>query len=124
MATFSAFSQVNITGTASDPDGIISVIQVRISGSNEWHNATTSDYNYTTGNVTWYYLWDSSNVIPGEVTIRAKAIDFHGLESNEATITVTVEKTSSGGSGGTPGFETVLTLLAITVVFTFFRKKR
>ena len=116
--------KVNITGTASDPDGIISVIQVRISGSNEWHNATTSDYNYTTGNVTWYYLWDSSNVIPGEVTIRAKAIDFHGLESNEATITVTVEKTSSGGSGGTPGFETVLTLLAITVVFMFFRKKR
>jgi len=114
--------KVNITGTASDPDGIISNIQVRV-GSKEWYNATISDYNYTTGNVTWYYIWDSSNVIPGEVTIRAKAIDLQGAESNEATVTVMVEKTSSGGGGGTPGFEMALMFLAV-LVLSLFKKRQ
>jgi len=116
--------EINITGVASDPDefDVIKSVKIR-AGGKEWYNATLI-YNYTTGNTTWYYIWDTTKLISGEVTIRAKAIDLHGAESNEATITVTVEKTSSGGSGGTPGFETVLTLLAITVVFMFFRKKR
>ena len=116
--------KMNITGVASDPDefDVIKSVKIR-AGGKEWYNATLI-YNYTTGNTTWYYIWDTTKLISGEVTIRAKAIDLHGAESNEATITVTVEKTSSGGSGGTPGFETVLTLLAITVVFMFFRKKR
>jgi len=114
--------KVNITGTASDPDGIVSSIQVRV-GSKEWYNATII-YNYTTGNVTWYYIWDSSNVIPGEVTIRAKAIDLQGGESNEATVTVTVEKTSSGGGGGTPGFEIILLFIAIILVLLLSKRKQ
>ena len=114
--------KVNITGTASDPDGIISVIQVRISGSNEWYNATISDYNYTT--VTWYYIWDSSNVITEEVTIRAQAIDLQGAVSDEATITVGVEKTSSGGGGGTPGFEMILIVVAVLLVSIFFKRRK
>ena len=41
--------KVNITGTASDPDGIISSIQVQISGSNEWHDANiTVSYTHLT----------------------------------------------------------------------------
>jgi len=115
--------KVNITGTATDPDMFDAVksVKVRIGGK-EWYNATIL-YNYTTGNVTWYYLWDASNVIPGDVTIRAKAIDFHGLESNEATVTVTVEKTSSGGGGGTPGFEMILLFIAIILASIFLKKK-
>jgi len=118
--------KVNITGTASDPDGIISSIQVQISGSDEWHDANIirNIHNYTTGNVTWYYIWDSSNVIPGEITIRAKAIDFDGLESDRASVTVTVEKTSSGGGGGTPGFEMILIVVAVLLVSMLFKRRK
>ncbi|RLF26492.1 MAG: hypothetical protein DRN05_06935, partial [Thermoplasmata archaeon] len=74
--------------------------------------------------VTWYYIWDSSNVIPGEVTIRAKAIDLQGAESNEATVTVTVEKTSSSSGGGTPGFEIILLFIAIILVLLLSKRKQ
>jgi PKD repeat protein len=80
--------KVNITGTATDPDLFDAVKKVEVKIGGEWYDATI--YNYTTnGTVLWYYVWDTTNFIPGEAIVYARAVDWHGAKSDEVTVRVT-----------------------------------
>lgn len=70
-----------IEGTASDPDGSVETVEVRVDGG-EWRTAEgTSD---------WSLSWDTQQVADGEHTIEARSFD--GSDHSEtATVNVTTE---------------------------------
>ncbi len=72
---------VEITGTASDADGTVDTVEVRIDGG-DWETAT--------GAATWSYEWDTILEDDGEHTIEARSFDGWGY-SPLATVTVTTE---------------------------------
>ncbi|MDI6708347.1 MAG: Ig-like domain-containing protein, partial [Candidatus Thermoplasmatota archaeon] len=57
---------IAISGSASDTDGIVSIVQIRIdNGSWLTVNGTTS----------WLYIWDTTKVLDGFHTISARSFD-------------------------------------------------
>jgi hypothetical protein len=73
---------INIQGTASDSDGSITQVEVKIdSGSWETCSGTTS----------WSKNWDTTTVGTGAHTIRARSRDDDGAYSSVDTITVNVD---------------------------------
>jgi hypothetical protein len=72
---------VNISGTASDPDGNVILIRIKI-GNENWVSAN--------GTSTWFYIWDTRNYSNGAYEIKAYALDNNGKPSSIASITVTI----------------------------------
>ncbi len=71
---------VDIEGTSSDPDGIVSYVELRFNGS-AWQRAI--------GRASWRYEWDTRNLADGDWRIEARAYDGD-LYSTIAKINVTV----------------------------------
>ena len=59
-------STVTISGTASDSDGTVQKVEVKID-SGSWHTAS--------GTTSWSYLWDTTKVGNGGHTIYARSYD-------------------------------------------------
>lgn len=72
---------VSIQGTASDSDGTVQSVQVKID-SGSWQNAT--------GTTSWSYSWDSTGVSDGSHTIYARSFDGTDY-STETSVGVTVD---------------------------------
>ena len=104
---------IKIEGTASDPDGSISIVKIRIGGG-EWKTAS--------GTTSWSYNLDVSNLIKGPITIKVVAYDDKNLASQEATITLNIQY-QPGKGNGTPGFEIIFMITAILIIL-FLRGKK
>lgn len=76
---------VEIRGTANDPDGDISLVQIQIDDG-PWQNAT--------GTTSWTFEWNTAGLI-GKHTIRARSIDNEGeisaIDSVEVTTKIPLE---------------------------------
>jgi len=72
---------VSIQGTASDSDGTVQSVQVKI-GSDAWANAS--------GTTSWTFSWDTTGYSDGNHTILARSYDGTDYSTN-ASITVTVD---------------------------------
>ncbi|MCX7955417.1 MAG: Ig-like domain-containing protein [Bacteroidales bacterium] len=70
-------ASINVTGTAQDQDGSITIVQVKLNNGN-WENAT--------GTTTWS---KTLTLVPGTNVIYAKAQDNSGNWSQEAFVTIT-----------------------------------
>jgi len=75
---------VTIQGTASDSDGTVQSVQVKID-SGSWQTAT--------GTTSWSYSWDTTGVGDGSHTIYARSYDGTNY-STEDSVTVTVDNTA------------------------------
>ena len=104
---------IKIEGTASDPDGSISTVRIRIGGG-EWKTAS--------GTTSWSYNLDVSNLIKGPITIKVVAYDDKNLASQEATITLNIQY-QPGKGNGTPGFEIIFMITAILIIL-FLRGRK
>ncbi|RLF26559.1 MAG: hypothetical protein DRN01_04485, partial [Thermoplasmata archaeon] len=83
---------VHINGTALDPDGTVTLVQVSIDGG-DWQNAT--------GTNTWSYTWNTTGLM-GKHSIKTRSYD--GVDfSRISTVTVTVK----AGIGGVIEFSLV-----------------
>lgn len=84
---------VTIQGKASDADGSVSIVEIRIDGG-VWDSATD-----TSGNGSWFswtYDWDTEDdVTNGQHTIYARANDSESGTEPPASVTVTVENEAS-----------------------------
>ncbi|GAG37303.1 unnamed protein product, partial [marine sediment metagenome] len=78
--------EVEIRGTASDDDGFVQIVEIRI--DNEVWIKVTSTTN-------WKHNWDTIDYANGEHMIKARAKDDLGLYSKEKSITVIV---NNGGN--------------------------
>jgi hypothetical protein len=73
--------KVTITGTATDVDGQVAVVEVSTDGGASWHPAT--------GTTSWSYDWWP--LLPGTYTIKSRAVDDSlNLETPGAGVSVTV----------------------------------
>jgi parallel beta-helix repeat protein len=112
-ATIEKGEVVTIEGTASNLEDLLLSVEVKIGGGN-WAEADLTEG-------TWSYMWNTTGLPSGsQITIYAKASDLYG-EYNETHVQVTIQ---SGGSGGTPGFEVAVLLVAVLLVSLFFYRKR
>jgi len=84
-------STVNITGTASDSDGSVITVQVKID-SGSWQTAT--------GTTSWYYNWDTTAESNGNHTIYARSYDGINFSITDS-ITVTVNNLQGFTDSGT-----------------------
>lgn len=74
-------SQVTISGTASDLNGVVGGVEVSLDGGTTWRGAV--------GRENWSYTWKPTT--PGSFTIKSRAADDSGnLETPGAGVTVTV----------------------------------
>ncbi|MDD5778610.1 MAG: Ig-like domain-containing protein, partial [Candidatus Thermoplasmatota archaeon] len=81
------FGMVNITGTASDSDGLVEKVEISVNHGHEVVMAWTA----ANGTATWHYHWNTRLLPHGTYTIFARSYD--GTDhSGTATITVTVEQ--------------------------------
>jgi len=74
---------VTIQGTASDSDGTVQKVEVKIDDGT-WQQAT--------GTTSWSYSWDTTGVSDGSHTIYARSYDGTDY-STESSVTVTVNNT-------------------------------
>jgi hypothetical protein len=70
--------ETTVAGTASDPDGSVERVQVRVDGG-AWRNAT--------GTTDWSYAWDTVQVADGEHTLEVRSFDGRD-HSSIASVTV------------------------------------
>jgi len=75
---------VTITGTASDSDGTVQSVEVKI-GSDAWATAS--------GTTSWTFTWDTTGYSDGSYTILARSYDGTNY-STEAQVNVTVNNTT------------------------------
>jgi hypothetical protein len=75
---------ITISGIASDVDGAIERVEVKVGGES-WEMATGTD--------SWDYVWDTTAVTDGEWEIEARAYDGEGLVSEIIEISVFVDNT-------------------------------
>jgi hypothetical protein len=73
---------VEIRGSASDTDGEVQVVEIRIDNEG-WREVT--------GTSNWDYDWDTTAYTNGEHTIKARAKDDLGLYSQEKSIRIIVD---------------------------------
>jgi len=92
-----------VTGTASDDDGRIDWVRVRVDGG-EWANAT--------GNLTWTFELDPKGLTAGDHVLEAKAFDGYN-ESAVASLSFRTEKEKSDDG---PGFEGAMVAIGIATV--------
>ena len=110
---------ITIDGTASDSDGAIQKVQVRID-SGSWITAS--------GTTSWSYTWDTTTVNNGDHTIYARSYDgkdYSNIESTDVTVNNKEYTSPDDGStdgNDTPGFELVLVTFVIALVLLWKRK--
>ena len=73
-------SQIAISGTASDIDGVVGGVEVSVDGGATWHP--------TNGRENWAYAWTPDQA--GVVTLMRRAVDDSGNLETASAITVTV----------------------------------
>jgi hypothetical protein len=76
--------QVEILGIASDNDGTVERVEVRIGGGS-WELAQ--------GTLDWSYTWDTTGSADGEWELQARSYDNENLVSELSSITVFVDNT-------------------------------
>ena len=108
-----------IDGKANDDDGTVESVLVKID-SGSWVDAK--------GTTSWSYEWDTSKVANGRHTIKVKAVDDRDGESNEVSVTVTVNNAETKKPGkGIPGFEgpfTAMAMMAAAATLVLLSRKR
>ena len=57
---------ITVSGSASDPDGVVTVVQIRIDGGS-WETAS--------GTTSWSYSWNTTKVSEGSHTISVRSFD-------------------------------------------------
>jgi hypothetical protein len=72
---------VTISGEASDPDGTVESVWVKI-GNDSWHIAT--------GTTAWQYLWDTTTTGNGFYDVQARSYDGEMISSTDVVL-VTVD---------------------------------
>jgi hypothetical protein len=77
---------VQIQGTASDSDGSVKKVQLKID-SGGWRTAANT--------ISWSYIWDTTEVADGEHSIYARAEDDSGEFSELDSITLSVNNTQN-----------------------------
>jgi PKD repeat protein len=99
---------VIIDGRASDDDGTVAEVCIKIDGG---------ACQKATGKTDWSYEWNTASVEGGLHTIKAQVTDDRG-DTSDVSITVTVQGKSKAGQGflGLPGFEAPLMLAAGALV--------
>ncbi|MBU4190146.1 MAG: right-handed parallel beta-helix repeat-containing protein [Candidatus Thermoplasmatota archaeon] len=83
---------VTVSGSASDPDGIVTVVQIRIDNGT-WKTAS--------GTASWSYPWDTTNVSDGGHTISVRSsdgVDYSSIDS----VNVNVKNEEEGGEEENP----------------------
>jgi photosystem II stability/assembly factor-like uncharacterized protein len=108
---------VTISGTATDDDGVIEKVCVKI-GAGSCQKAE--------GRRNWFYEWNTKNAKKGPNTIKAIATDDRGAEV-EASVVVTVKKDEEPEKGffeSIPGFEAPVMLAAAAIVTLAITAKR
>jgi len=81
---------IDLKGSASDPDGVVKFVKVRIdNGSWKWANGTTS----------WSCYVDTTGLDNGNHTFTAIAFDGYHY-SDEVSVVLDVYNSKAGGSGG------------------------
>jgi hypothetical protein len=100
---------VSIAGTASDSDGRVESVQLRIDNET-WVNVT--------GISPWNYSWNSKNVTNGVHTIQARAYDGANF-SHVAEQTLFVANKQA-----VPGSTIYLVLGAMAIIFYIKKQKR
>jgi len=103
---------ITIRGTASDSDGSVQRVEVRID-SGSWHTAS--------GTTSWHYSWNTESVGDGSHTIYARSYDGKDYSSYEL-INYNVKNKKSGG--GIPGFEMVALIVALGAVMWVKRRRK
>ena len=114
---------VTISGNASDADGNIQVVQLKID-EGSWMLAS--------GTTSWNLSWDTTNVSNGDHTIYVRSYDgqnYSDLDSVAITVfneeaDVIPDNGDSEINNETPGFEAVAVIAAIAVTFILLRKKK
>ena len=81
---------ITIQGTASDSDGTVTGVEVRIDGGS-WQTAS--------GTTSWSMSWDTTGVSDGSHTIDARSQDNNNAYSTEDSVTVNV---NNGGTNQPP----------------------
>lgn len=107
--------QVIVRGSATDSDGVVEFVQIRVD-SESWRQAN--------GTTVWEYSWDSTTVLDGEHVIGARSFD--GLNySSVSMVTVIVDNPEPQGL---PLWEILFVLLLVAVValvtLALYRRRR
>jgi len=105
---------VTVQGTASDPDGVVQKVELKIN-SGDWVTAS--------GTTSWTYFWDTTTVSEGNHTIYARSYDGEDY-STIVSVTVTVSQAlDTGGEEGEieekeemPKLETTHLILIIGII--------
>lgn len=98
---------VTISGTSSDPEGIVQRVDIKIDDGN---------WTQVTGNISWSYPWDTTTVPNGGHTISIRAYDGTTY-SSETSIPVVVDNPSETAepSGEFP-FQLLLAVVLIIII--------
>jgi len=98
-----------IAGIASDVDGTVRKVEVKIDNG-EWIEAS--------GNTSWIYDWDTTDVSNGQHTIRARSYDGTN-NSVEVSVTVTVDNAPQPPPQETSAYQWAFwAMLAVAIVET------
>jgi len=111
-----------VRGTATDPDGAVQSVKVRIDGG-AWSPANLSGG--------WSYALDTSTLTEGQHVIGARSYDGSNY-SAEATVTITVRNASTPPPGGSifeqwwfwAGLLVAIALALLILFFLFFWRRR
>ena len=95
---------ITIRGTASDPDGSVQRVEVKVDNGN---------WNLATGTTSWHYSWNTESISDGSYTIYARSYDGKDY-SNVVSIQLEVKK-EKGNGGDIPGFEFIALFIAAVV---------
>ena len=110
--------EYTITGTASDPEDALQIVEIKIDGSG-WIEVT--------GNASWTFYWDTTNVSNGLHTIHVRSFDgvFY---STDVFVNVTVNNPISDGPDDWLSVVVALSIAIVVVimmlVYIFFKKRK
>ncbi len=107
-----------ITGSATDSDGMVQRVEIRIDEGG-WIEAS--------GNSSWIYLWDTTTVEDGEHTIHVRSFDGE-FYSADVFVTVKVDNPISDGPDDwlfvAVALSIVLVVVVVMLVYKLFKKRR
>lgn len=107
-------STVIVSGGASDPDGVVSIVQVRVD-SGSWETVS--------GTISWSYSWDTTKVSDGSHTVSVRSFDGKDYSSIDSVSVNVKNKKEEGGKGFIPGFEAITLIAVIGICVILLRKK-
>lgn len=115
-------STYTITGTASDPDGIVQKVEIKIDNG-AWFEAI--------GSTSWTFEWNTTNVSNGEHTIYARSYDGENY-SAEVNVTVTVDNPGPPTDDGSQDdwlwlaliLIIVIVVIVLLIVFLLIRRRK